>query len=118
MAFVLAAILLALGVWFGRRLGPAIVAAMFVLVVPLQLLWAVLVDLARLLHLEQLWFAFCKGVGLLIGWTICPFVFAFCFVRELFRSPPPPRPAQAAAQRTAQVIDLASFRQRRKNTKE
>lgn len=47
MAIVSILITLGLGLWFGRRLGPAVVAAMVVLILPLWLIGGALLDLGR-----------------------------------------------------------------------
>ena len=67
--------------------------------------------------------ALARLVGFVLVLPLLPFIFAWSFFAELWRqfrpkaSPAPagvkpPTPMQAATRRTADVIDLAAFRQR------
>lgn len=109
--------------WFLRRLFPALFAAVFVLAVPVWLVGGLLLDLLRrpLAFLRPLGLA--RLVGVVLVLPLLPFIFVWSFFAELWRqfrskaSPAPagvnpPTPMQAAARRTADVIDLAAFRQR------
>jgi hypothetical protein len=116
-------ILLALGagVWFGRRLGPALVAAVMVMGAPLWLIGGFILDLLRKLpaSLRRAWFALLRALGFLAVLPLIPFVFVWAFLVELFRPKhQPPAPIQSATQRTAEVIDLAAWRRRKGKAKE
>jgi len=116
-------ILLALGagVWFGRRLGPALVAAVMVMGAPLWLIGGFILDLLRKLPigLRRAWFALLRVFGFLVVLPLTPFVFVWAFLAELFKPKhQPPAPIQSATQRTAEVIDLAAWRRRKLGVKE
>ncbi|OEO27818.1 hypothetical protein AX279_00485 [Pseudomonas sp. J237] len=116
-------ILLALGagVWFGRRLGPALVAAVMVMGAPLWLIGGFILDLLRKLPigLRRAWFALLRAFGFLVVLPLTPFVFVWAFLAELFKPKhQPPAPIQSATQRTAEVIDLAAWRRRKLGVKE
>ncbi|HGK8912548.1 TPA: hypothetical protein ACKAE1_005709 [Pseudomonas aeruginosa] len=111
--------------WFLRRLFPALFAAVFVLAAPLWLVGGALLDLLRrpLAFLRPVGLALARLVGFVLVLPLLPFIFAWSFFAELWRQfrpkaslPPagvkPPTPMQAATKRTADVIDLAAFRQR------
>ncbi|TXH92639.1 MAG: hypothetical protein E6Q71_00680 [Pseudomonas sp.] len=109
------------GVWFGRRLGPALVAAVMVMAAPLWLVGGFALDLLRKLPagLRRAWFALLRALGFLAVLPLTPFVFVWAFLVELFRPKhQPPAPIQSAAQRTAEVIDLAAWRRRKGKAKE
>lgn len=104
------------GVWFGRRLGPALVAAVMVMAAPLWLVGGFALDLLRKLpaRLRRAWFALLRALGFLVVLPLTPFVFVWAFLVELFRPKhQPPAPIQSATRRTAEVIDLAAWRRRR-----
>ena len=106
-------ILLALGagLWFGRRLGPALVAAVMVMAAPLWLIGGFVLDLLRKLPagLRRAWFALLRALGFLVVLPLTPFIFVWAFLVELFRPHrPPARPMQEATRRTGEVIDLAT----------
>lgn len=104
------------GVWFGRRLGPALVAAAMVMAAPLWLVGGFTLDLLRKLpaRLRRAWFALLRALGFLVVLPLTPFVFVWAFLVELFRPKhQPPAPIQSATRRTAEVIDLAAWRRRR-----
>ncbi|MEA3270378.1 MAG: hypothetical protein U9Q64_14780, partial [Pseudomonadota bacterium] len=74
--------------------------------------------------LRPLGLGLARLAGFVLVLPLLPFIFAWSFFAELWRqfrpkaSPAPamvkpPTPMQAAAKRTADVIDLAAFRQRR-----
>ena len=128
MAGIIAAVLGVIALaWFLRRLFPALFAAVFVLAAPLWLVGGLLLDLLRrpLAFLRPLGLGLARLVGFVLVLPLLPFIFAWSFFAELWRqfrpkaSPPapagvkPPTPMQAAARRTADVIDLAAFRQQR-----
>ena len=134
MAGIIAAVVgvLVLG-WFLRRLFPALAAAAMVLLAPLWLIGGLLLDLARgpLAFLRPMGVGLTRAVGFVLVLPFLPFIFAWSFCAELWRqfhparpantraaTPRPPTPMQAATRRTADVIDMAAFRQRRNNTKE
>jgi hypothetical protein len=110
--------------WFLRRLFPALFAAVFVLAVPVWLVGGLLLDLLRrpLAFLRPLGLA--RLVGVVLVLPLLPFIFVWSFFAELFRptkaSAPapagvkPPTPMQAAARRSADVIDLAAWQHRRR----
>lgn len=126
MAFIIAAVLGVIALaWFLRRLFPALFAAVFVLFAPVWLVGGALLDLLRrpLAFLRPVGLALARLVGFVLVLPLLPFIFAWSFFAELWRqfrpkaSPAPagvkPRtPMQAATRRTADVIDLAAFRQR------
>lgn len=124
MAGIIAAVVCIVALaWFTRRLFPALFAAVFVLAVPVWLVGGLLLDLLRrpLAFLRPLGLA--RLVGVVLVLPLLPFIFVWSFFAELFRpakaSAPapagvkPPTPMQAAARRTADVIDLAAWRRRR-----
>ena len=127
MAGIIAAVLGVIALaWFLRRLFPALFAAVFVLAAPLWLVGGLLLDLLRrpLAFLRPLGLGLARLVGFVLVLPLLPFIFAWSFFAELWRqfrpskaSAPagvkPPTPMQAAARRTADVIDLAAFRQQR-----
>ncbi|ERF04117.1 TPA: hypothetical protein L5B66_005943 [Pseudomonas aeruginosa] len=127
MAGIIAAVIGVVALaWFLRRLFPALFAAVFVLVAPVWLVGGLLLDLLRrpLAFLRPVGVALARLVGFVLVLPLLPFIFAWSFFAELWRqfrpkaSPAPvggkpPTPMQAAAKRTADVIDLAAFRQRR-----
>lgn len=126
MAFIIAAVLGVIALaWFLRRLFPALFAAVFVLFAPVWLVGGALFDLLRrpLAFLRPVGLALARLVGFVLVLPLLPFIFAWSFFAELWRqfrpkaSPAPagvkpPTPMQAATRRTADVIDLAAFRQR------
>ena len=128
MAFIIAAVLGVIALaWFLRRLFPALFAAVFVLFAPVWLVGGALFDLLRrpLAFLRPVGLALARLVGFVLVLPLLPFIFAWSFFAELWRqfrpsksSAPapsgvkPPTPMQAATRRTADVIDLAAFRQR------
>lgn len=130
MAGIIAAVLGVIALaWFLRRLFPALFAAVLVLAAPVWLVGGLLLDLLRrpLTFLRPLGLALARLarlVGFVLVLPLLPFIFAWSFFAELWRqfrpkaSAPapagvkPPTPMQAAAKRTADVIDLAAFRQR------
>lgn len=129
MAFIIAAVLGVIALaWFLRRLFPALFAAVFVLFAPVWLVGGALLDLLRrpLAFLRPVGLALARLVGFVLVLPLLPFIFAWSFFAELWRqfrpkaSAPAPAPAgvklptpmQAATKRTADVIDLAAFRQR------
>lgn len=108
-------ILLALGagLWFGRRLGPALVAAVMVMAAPLWLIGGFVLDLLRKLPagLRSVFFALLRALGVLVVLPLTPFIFAWSFLVELVRPrQPPAKPMQAATRRTGEVISLAAAR--------
>ncbi len=128
MAFIIAAVLGVIALaWFLRRLFPALFAAVFVLFAPVWLVGGALLDLLRrpLAFLRPVGLALARLVGFVLVLPLLPFIFVWSFFAELWRqfrpskaSAPapagvkPPTPMQAATKRTADVIDLAAFRQR------
>ena len=124
MTFIIAAVLGVIALaWFLRRLFPALFAAVFVLFAPVWLVGGALFDLLRrpLAFLRPVGLALARLVGFVLVLPLLPFIFAWSFFAELWRqfrptaSPAgvkPPTPMQAATRRTADVIDLAAFRQR------
>lgn len=105
--------------WFLRRLFPALFAAVFVLAAPMWLVGGFLVDLLRrpLAFLRPLGLGLARLLGLVVVLPLLPFIFAWSFLAELFRpSRQPPAPVQAAARRTADVIDLAAWRKKNSKT--
>lgn len=128
MAGIIAAVLGVIALaWFLRRLFPALFAAVFVLAAPAWLVGGLLLDLLRrpLAFLRPLGLGLARLVGFVLVLPLLPFIFAWSFFAELWRqfrpkaSPAPagvkpPTPMQAAARRTADVIDLAAFRQQHK----
>ena len=121
MAFIIAAVLGVIALaWFLRRLFPALFAAVFVLFAPVWLVGGALLDLLRrpLAFLRPVGLALARLVGFVLVLPLLPFIFAWSFFAELWRqfrpkaSPEPRTPMQAATRRTADVIDLAAFRQR------
>ena len=112
-------VLLALGagLWFGRRLGPALVAAVMVMAAPLWLIGGFVLDLLRKLPagLRRAWFALLRALGFLVVLPLTPFIFVWAFLVELFRpNHRPAAPMQSAAKRTAEVIDFATARKARR----
>ena len=128
MAGIIAAVLGVIALaWFLRRLFPALFAAVFVLAAPVWLVGGLLLDLLRLplAFLRPVGVGLARLVGFILVLPLLPFIFAWSFGTELWRqfrpkaSPAPagvkpPTPMQAAARRTAGVIDLAAFGQRHK----
>lgn len=115
--------------WFLRRLFPALFAAVFVLAAPVWLIGGLLLDLLRrpLAFMRTLGIGLSQLVGFVLVLPALPFIFVWSFCAEFWRqyqadknsaSVPakdkPPTPIQAAAKQTAEIIDLAAFRQRRK----
>jgi len=131
MATIIAAVVgaLVLG-WFLRRLFPALAAAAMVVLAPLWLVGGFVLDLLRKLPdaFHRLGRFLAQCVGFILALPLLPFVFLWAFIAELWRqfrpsgSPAaagePDTPMQAATRRTADVIDLATFRQRRNGGKE
>jgi|SRR5690606_22923792 hypothetical protein len=104
--------------WFLRRLFPALFAAVIVVAAPVWLVGGLLLDLLRrpLAFLRPLGVGLARLVGFVLVLPLLPFIFAWSFLAELFRpSRQPSAPVQAAARRTADVIDLAAWR--KKNSK-
>ena len=128
MAGIIAAVLGVIALaWFLRRLFPALFAAVFVLAAPVWLVGGLLLDLLRLplAFLRPVGVGLARLVGFILVLPLLPFIFAWSFGTELWRqfrpkaSPAPagvksPTPMQAAGRRTADVIDLAAFRQQRR----
>ncbi len=120
MAFIIAAVLGVIALaWFLRRLFPALFAAVFVLFAPVWLVGGALLDLLRrpLAFLRPVSLALARLVGFILVLPLLPFIFIWSFFAELVRpktsaAPDKPTPMQAATKRTADVIDLAAFRQR------
>lgn len=104
------------GLWFGRRFGPALVAAVIVMAAPLWLVGGFVLDLLRKLPtgLHRAGISLLRALGLLIVLLLAPFIFVWSFLAELVKpSRSASTPMQAATQHTAEVIDLAAFRRRR-----
>ena len=78
---------LGLGLWFGRRLGPALVAAVMVMAAQLWLVGGFVLDLLRKLPagIRWVWFALLRALGVLAVLPLTPFVFVWAFLAELFR---------------------------------
>lgn len=129
MAFIIAAVLGVIALaWFLRRLFPALFAAVFVLFAPVWLVGGALFDLLRrpLAFLRPVGLALARLVGFVLVLPLLPFIFVWSFFAELWRqfrpakarpssvNIKPPTPMQAATRRTADVIDLAAFRQRQR----
>mgnify|MGYP001766756304 FL=1 len=117
-------LLVGLAAWFGGGAVMTVAAGGFVLAVALWLLDGLLADLLRgpLRWLAKPFRALASALGVLIVLPFIPGIFLGSFLLELFRRRPrqaePGRPApatqmQTATRRTADVIDLAAFRQRR-----
>lgn len=105
-----------LGIWFGRRLGPALLAALLVLAAPAWLVFGFIGDLLRMLPagLRRIGIAAGRLLGALLVLPMLPFIFVWAFFAELIRpAVTPAKPLQAASKQTAQVIDLATARSRR-----
>lgn len=105
--------------WFLRRLFPALFAAVIVVAAPVWLVGGLLLDLLRrpLAFLRPLGLGLARLLGLVVVLPLLPFIFAWSFLAELFRpSQQPPAPVQAAARRTADVIDLAAWRKKNSKT--
>ncbi|CAD0364924.1 MULTISPECIES: hypothetical protein [Gammaproteobacteria] len=110
--------------WFLRRLFPALAAAAMVLLAPVWLIGGLLLDLLRwpLAFLRPLGLGLARLFGFVLVLPLLPFIFAWSFFAQLWRqfrpakSRPssvnikPSTPMQAAAKRTADVIDLATWR--------
>lgn len=112
--------------WFLRRLFPALFAAVIVVAAPVWLVGGLLLDLLRrpLAFLRPLGVGLARLMGFVLVLPLLPFIFVVVLCPELWRqfrpvksSAPAPAetktPIQAATQRTADVIDLCAFRQRR-----
>ncbi len=117
-------LLVGLAAWFGGGAVMTVAAGGFVLAVALWLLDGLLADLLRgpLWWLAKPFRALASALGILIVLPFVPGIFLGSFLLELFRRrqrqagsgrPAPATPMQAASRRTADVIDLAVFRQRR-----
>ena len=117
-------LLVGLAAWFGGGAVMTVAAGGFVLAVALWLLDGLLADLLRgpLRWLAKPFRALASALGVLIVLPFVPGIFLGSFLLELFRRRPrqaepgrtaPATPMQAAGRRTADVIDLAAFRQRR-----
>ena len=116
-------LLVGLAAWFGGGAVMTVAAGGFVLAVALWLLDGLLADLLRgpLRWLAKPFRALASALGVLIVLPFIPGIFLGSFLVELFRwrqrqadpgHPAPATPMQAATRRTADVIDLAAFRQR------
>ena len=116
-------LLVGLAAWFGGGAVMTVAAGGFVLAVALWLLDGLLADLLRgpLRWLAKPFRALASALGVLIVLPFIPGIFLGSFLLELFRRrprqaepgrPAPATPMQAAGRRTADVIDLAAFRQR------
>jgi len=118
-------LLLGLATWFGGGAVMTVAAGGFVLAVALWLLDGLLADLLRgpLRWLAKPFRTLASALGVLIVLPFVPGIFLGSYLLELFRrrqpgQPAPATPMQAAGRRTANVIDLAAFRQlRNENTK-
>lgn len=117
-------LLVGLAAWFGGGAVMTVAAGGFVLAVALWLLDGLLADLLRgpLRWLAKPFRALASALGVLIVLPFVPGIFLGSFLLELFRRrqrqsvpsrPAPATPMQTAGRRTADVIDLAAFRQRR-----
>jgi len=115
-------LLVGLAAWFGGGAVMTVAAGGFVLAVALWLLDGLLADLLRgpMRWLSKPFRALASALGVLIVLPFVPGIFLGSFLLELFRRRPrqaepgrPATPMQAAGRRTADVIDLAAFRQRR-----
>ncbi|MEQ9830727.1 hypothetical protein [Pectobacterium versatile] len=117
-------LLVGLAAWFGGGAVMTVAAGGFVLAVALWLLDGLLADLLRrpMRWLAKPFRALASALGVLIVLPFVPGIFLGSFLLELFRRrprqaepdrPAPATPMQAAGRRTADVIDLAAFRQRR-----
>lgn len=117
-------LLVGLAAWFGGGAVMTVAAGGFVLAVALWLLDGLLADLLRgpMRWLAKPFRALASALGVLIVLPFVPGIFLGSFLLELFRRrqhqvesgrPAPATPMQAASRRTADVIDLAAFRQRR-----
>lgn len=105
------------GLWFGRRLGPALVAAVMVLAAPAWLIGGGLLDLLRKLPagLRSAFFALLRALGVLVVLPLTPFIFVWSFLVELVKPrQSPAKPLQAATRRTGDVISLAAARKERR----
>lgn len=118
-------LLVGLAAWFGGGAVMTVAAGGFVLAVALWLLDGLLADLLRgpLRWLAKPFRALASALGVLIVLPFIPGIFLGSFLLELFRRrprqaepgrPAPATPMQAAGRRTADVIDLAAFRQQRR----
>lgn len=117
-------LLVGLAAWFGGGAVMTVAAGGFVLAVALWLLDGLLADLLRgpMRWLAKPFRALASALAVLIVLPFVPGIFLASFLRELFRRRQPGQaleaPMQAAGRRTAGVIDLVGFRQRRnENTK-
>lgn len=112
-------LLVGLAAWFGGGAVMTVAAGGFVVAVLLWLLDGLLADLLRgpLRWLARLFQALASALGILIVLPFVPGIFLGSFLLELFRrrqpGQAPATPMQAAGRRTADVIDLAAFRQYR-----
>lgn len=118
-------LLVGLVAWLVGGAVMTVAAGGLVLAVALWLLHGLLVDLLRgpLWWLAKPFRALASALGFVIVLPFIPGIFLGSLLLELFRRrprqaepgrPAPPTPIQAAGRRTADVIDLASFRQRRR----
>lgn len=119
-------LLVGLAAWFGGGAVMTVAAGGFVLAVALWLLDGLLADLLRgpLRWLAKPFRALASALGVLIVLPFVPGIFLGSLLLELFRrrqrqsvpgrpAPAPATPITSAGRRTADVIDLAAFRQRR-----
>lgn len=117
-------LLVGLAAWFGGGAVMTVAAGGFGLAVALWLLDGLLADLLRgpLRWLAKPSRALASALGFVIVLPFIPGIFLGSFLLELLRRrprqaepgrPAPTTPMQVAGRRTADVIDLASFRQRR-----
>lgn len=119
-------LLVGLAAWFGGGAVMTVAAGGFVLAVALWLLDGLLADLLRgpLRWLAKPFRALASALGVLIVLPFVPGIFLGSLLLELSRrrqrqsvpgrpAPAPATPMQTAGRRTADVIDLAAFRQRR-----
>jgi hypothetical protein len=113
--------LFGLAAWFGGGAMLTVVGGGFAVAVLLWLLAGLLADLLRgpLRWLAKPFRALASAVGFLAVLPLVPGIFLGSFLLELFRrrrpgQPAPATPMQAAGRRTAEVIDLAAFRNHQK----
>lgn len=118
-------LLVGLAAWVGGGAVMTVVAGGFAVAVLLWLLDGLLADLLRgpLRWLARPFRALASAIGFLVVLPFIPGIFLGSFLVELFRrrprqaepgQPAPATPMQAAGRRTADVIDIATARQKRR----